>query len=88
MVLALILAICTGLLARHKGYSFFCWVFIGGFIGIIIVACLPDSVEPKTPMEPHKVDRLRKQINWLGAILSLLVIATGFLIRINGTIAG
>ena len=83
VILLLILGICTGLLARHKGYSFLAWLLAGSLVGIIIITFLPDTIEVKTLMAPEEVNRLRKQGNYIGIAFSLLSLIVGVLIEFN-----
>jgi len=69
-------------LATHKGYHFLAWFLAGGLVGIIILVCLPDTVEVKTVMEPEEVIRLRKKGNYIGVIVSLVALVGGVLIAL------
>ena len=83
MIIGLLLGLATGLYASRKGYLFIAWFFAGGLIGIIILACLPDAHEVKTPMEPWEVRRLQRQGNIVGAIFSVCSIIVGVLIALG-----
>jgi hypothetical protein len=82
MIIGLLFGIATGLLASRKGYLFIAWFFAGGLIGLIVLACLPDAYEVKTPMEPGEVNRLQRHGNIIGAIISLISIIIGVLIAL------
>ena len=43
----LAVAVLCGWNAKRKGYSFFCWVFAMGIIGIVVGLVLPDAEDNK-----------------------------------------
>jgi hypothetical protein len=83
MIIGLLFCVLTGLIASRKGYLFIAWFFAGGLIGIIVLICLPDAYEVKTPMEPWEVSRLQRQGNIVGAVMSLISILVGVLIALK-----
>jgi di/tricarboxylate transporter len=83
MILGIVLGICTGLLARKRGYSFLAWFLAGGLIGMLIVALLPNAHEVKRPMTPDEIARLKRRGNYIGLALSLLSLTIGFVIGLG-----
>jgi hypothetical protein len=58
-------------IAWRKGYSPWYWLFACGPVGLIVIACLPSVKSAKTPEE---YERLEARANFIGAVLSGIVI--------------
>ena len=75
-----LLGLVTGFMASRKGYSFGCWWFALGLLGLIVLAFLPYTNKAGVPDE---VAAKKRKGDKIGAILSIL---TGIIIVLNAVV--
>ncbi len=69
-ILIIGIGVITGILAKRKGYNFFCWFLSGSFIGLIALAFLPFA--NKGDLTQKESDEKKENGNRIGIAISML----------------
>lgn len=72
LIFAALICLVTGGLAARKGYNFFCWVFAGGILGLLVLMFFPFVNKGK--MDDAAAAKTKKIGNITGAVISALAL--------------